>query len=301
MAEDADDFTDIDIGPAASRPVPYLDRPLCEPVELRAGARVRIERVRHGAGMAASAPFPHFHDVHELVLFGEVGGRMFADGRSWSLVPGCVVFVPSMRTHDFALQPGPRDWVLVQIDAAGDTLGSGPRPAALNAAICARPDAVQAARLAMLADWALSLRADAPPLRAIIALMVQLATEAPRIQGEPQRRRGDRIDRLRPAIDALRRSPAHAPGAEQAATLCAMSPAWFSRRFKQEVGMSWSDYVRTHRLHLASQRLLDGAGSVAAIAEALGFSSPSHFGELFLRRFGVTPAAWRRGGGARGA
>ena len=49
-----------------------------------------------------------------------------------------------------------------------------------------------------------------------------------------------------------------------------------------------------HRLQLASQRLLEGDGSVAKIAEDLGFSSPSHFGELFLRRFGMTPAAYRR-------
>ena len=96
-----------------------------------------------------------------------------------------------------------------------------------------------------------------------------------------------------------RRRPADAPGAEQAAALCAMSAAYFSRRFKQQVGMSWSDYVRTHRLHLASRRLLETEQSIAAIAADLGFATPSHFGELFLHRFGVTPGEYRRAGRRR--
>jgi len=295
------DVDDIQADPGALRPVPHLERPICEPVELRPGARVRIERVCHGADIGVSTPFAHFHDVHELVLFGEVGGRMFANGRSWPLSPGCVVFIPSTRTHDFALDPGPRDWVLVQVDAGGGAPVRDARLVALEDAFCARPDVLQRARLDTLVEWALSVRADAPQLPAIVELMLHLVADAPRIEGELQRQRGAGLERLRPAIEALRRDPAHAPGAEQAAALCAMSPAWFSRRFKRQIGLSWSDYVRTHRLHLASQRLLDGRGSVAAIAGSLGFSSPSHFGDLFLRRFGMTPAAYRKRGGVEDA
>lgn len=284
----------------ALRGVPHLERPLCEPVELRPGARVRIERVRQGADAGPSAPFLHFHDVHELVLFGAVAGRMYAHGRGWRLQPGSVAFIPSMRPHDFALEAGAHDWVLVQIDAAsGDALARRPGLAALGDAFCALPDAVQRARIDMLAGWALRLPADAPQLSALLETLLYAVVEAPRVEGERQRQRGDRIERLRPAIEALRLDPAHAPSAEEAAALCAMSPAWFSRRFKRQVGLAWSDYVRTHRLHLASQRLLEGTDSVAAIATSLGFSSPSHFGELFLRRFGMTPAAHRKRGESR--
>ena len=107
---------------------------------------------------------------------------------------------------------------------------------------------------------------------------------------------GPILERLRPAIERLRRDPARAPAAEEAAALCALSPAYFSRRFHQQLGMPWSDYVRAHRLHLACQRLLESRRSVASIANELGFASPSHFGELFQRRFGVTPHTYRRKG-----
>ena len=50
--------------------VPHFERPLCEPVDLAPGARIRIERVREGPDAGASGAFPHFHDVHEIVLFG---------------------------------------------------------------------------------------------------------------------------------------------------------------------------------------------------------------------------------------
>jgi AraC-like DNA-binding protein len=47
---------------------------------------------------------------------------------------------------------------------------------------------------------------------------------------------------------------------------------------------------------LASQLLLEGDHSAASIATTLGFSTPSHFGELFQRRFGISPNAYRRAG-----
>ena len=37
----------------------------------------------------------------------------------------------------------------------------------------------------------------------------------------------------------------------------------------------------------------------ARIAADLGFATPSHFGELFLHRFGVTPGEYRRAGRRR--
>lgn len=275
--------------------VPHLERPLCEPVELGPGAPVRIERVRHGREAGASAAFPHFHDLHELVLFGRVGGWMYADGRRWRLQPGCVVWVPAMRTHDYALDPGPRDWILLQIGSdAAAVPWRGPGPAALADAFCARPDAAARARLDGLAGWLLSLPPEDPQAPALVELLLHQAARAERLQGESVGTRADALERLRPAIERLRQDPANAPSATEAAALCALSPAYFSRRFGRQIGMGWSDYVRTHRLHLASRRLLDSDASAAAIAESLGFASPSHFGELFLRRFGMAPAAYRR-------
>lgn len=278
-------------------PVPHLDRPICEPVELRPGARLRVRRVRQGGDAGSSVPFPHYHDVCELVLFGHVRGDFIAGGRRHPLVPGCVAYVPSLQQHDFALQPGPRDWTLVQIDAgSAAVLARGPGLERLAHAFCAKPDGALDKRIAMLGDWLLDCGGSDPIAAPLAAVLLRAVAGSPIIEGERLPGDPDALERLRPAIEQLRRDPANAPSAEAAAGLCALAPAYFSRRFGQLLGMPWSDYVRTHRLHLASQRLLESDQTVADIAYALGFATPSHFGDVFHRRFGLTPSAYRRAG-----
>jgi len=258
---------------------------------------MRLRRVEEGANAAPNAPFPHYHDVCELVLFGNVRGHVDLDGIRHPLSQGCVVFVPSLVQHDFALAAGARDWQLVQFDAAlasapvADTKGPD-----LRTGFCATPGRLARERIAMLGRWLLDPGHGTPLAEQVARTLLLAAAEAPRTPGRRLHLRGDVLRRLRPAIERLRRDPAHAPSAEQAAALCALSPAYFSRRFHQQLGMPWSDYVRTHRLHLASQRLLESRRSIAAIANELGFASPSHFGDLFQRRFGMTPHTYRRTG-----
>lgn len=275
--------------------LPHLERPICEPVELPPGAPLRAERIRQGREAAASEPFVHYHDVHELVLFGKVAGSFATEDRRYRLAPHAIAFVPSLHQHDFALAAGPRDWVLIQIEAAaGERLLRTPGLECLRRPFCARSGRALRRRLSMLADWLVTLEATDPLALPLAELLLRAVAQAPATEGEAVAADAGSLKRLRPAIERLRLNPASAPGAEQAAALCALSQAYFSRRFKQQVGMSWSDYVREHRLQLASRRLLETDQSSAAIAEALGFSTPSHFGELFLRRFGATPNGYRR-------
>jgi AraC-like DNA-binding protein len=228
------------------------------------------------------------------VVFGEVRGEFIAGNRRYPLSRGCLAFIPSMRQHDFALARGPRDWVLVQIDAsAGEALARAPGLERLAQPFCARPDPALRRRIGELADWLVELGGEDPLAAPLSGVLLRAAVRASPVAGTPLPTDPDILERLRPAIDRLRRDPAHAPSAAEAAALCALSPAYFSRRFKQQVDLAWSDYVRTHRLHLASQRLLESDRSVAEIAGELGFSTPSHFGELFHRRFGTTPNAYR--------
>lgn len=278
----------------------HIDRPICEPVELPSGAPMRVERLVQGAAARRSEPFVHFHDVHELVLFGRVAGHFDADGRRYALTPGCIAFIPSMRQHDFSLAPGRRDWILVQVDAAaGEALARSAGLERLRRPFCARPDAALRRRLHALAEWLLDIPAADPLALPLCELLLRAVVGATLDAGARKPGGSDGLRRLRPAIDSLRARPASAPAAERAAQLCAMSPAYFSRRFKQQVGMPWSDYVRTHRLHLASRRLLETDQAIAAIAGELGFATPSHFGELFRQRFGMTPGAYRRIGRSR--
>ncbi|MFM2042250.1 MAG: hypothetical protein RLY86_826 [Pseudomonadota bacterium] len=274
-----------------------LQRALCEPVELSRGGGLLADRVTHGEGAGPVGHFPHFHDAAELVIFHAVSGTFVAEDAAHTLGPGSIVHVPAMQRHDFDLAPGPKSWVLVQLDPEMvEGVAAQPGLSALRHAFCARPEGETARRIADLAEWLVAVRASGRPdplATRIVELLLAAVATAPRTAGTPQPGREERFARLRPALERLRRSPAAPLTTEGAAALCHMTPAHFCRRFRSLYGMTFGAYGRAYRLHLAARRLLSGGEGVAAIAYGLGFASPSHFTALFRRRFGVSPTAYR--------
>jgi AraC-like DNA-binding protein len=272
-------------------------RPICEPVELPLGASVLAERVAIGADAPTIGRFTHFHDVAELVLFGRVRGEFIADGRRHRLSDGAVVFVPSMRHHDFALERGDMDWVLVQVDPyLVEALALKPMLARLTRPFCAWPVGPAHERVAMLGDWlveaAAGRMADASVVR-IVELLLLAASEAPEREAAQDEVSVSSIERLVPVLERIRAAPAEPITLGAAAAICSLSPAYFSRRFSQAFGMAFTEYVRIHRLHLAARRIATSGAAISSVAYDLGFSSPSYFTARFRERFAMTPREYR--------
>ncbi|CAI6077236.1 helix-turn-helix domain-containing protein [Cohnella sp. JJ-181] len=76
-----------------------------------------------------------------------------------------------------------------------------------------------------------------------------------------------------------------------------VSPAHFSRVFKQLTGMNVTGFIAAKRIVKAKRMLLETGHNVALIAAECGFESLPHFHRLFKRIVGRTPAAYRRGTG----
>ncbi|RHW19296.1 AraC family transcriptional regulator [Sphingomonas gilva] len=279
-------------------------RPICEPVELAPGASVVVDRVTHPASSPSLGRLLHFHDVSELVLFDAVDGWFFADGKRYRLDPGSIAFVPSMRHHDFALDAGAKSWRLVQVDPyIVEQIAVRPEGARLARPFCAHPKASEFARLAMLAEWlqdAAAADARGPLVGRLVELLLTAVAQAPEARSSESGNADADVDRLLPALDRLRRDPGAAIPLPAAATMCSLSPAYFSRRFKQVFGMNFTDYARAYRLHVAARRIVGTRRPVSEIAYDLGFSSPSHFTQRFHERFGMAPRDYRRGARGRG-
>lgn len=75
----------------------------------------------------------------------------------------------------------------------------------------------------------------------------------------------------------------------------ACSPYHLSRLFARYLGLPPHQYRLQLRLASALTRLEDGERDLAGLAHDLGFASQSHFGAVFRRAVGVTPAQARRG------
>lgn len=272
-------------------------RPICEPVELPPGAPVLAERVTMAEDSPEAGGFLHFHAVAELIIFERVAGEFIADGRRFRLTDGAIVFVPSMRRHDFALERGAKEWVLVQIDPSLiETLSPRPELVRLGRSFCALPPSQGRERMAMLGRWLVDAAAQGaanPILPRLLELLLIAAADAPEDGTSGTEATSVSADRLTPVLDRLHAAPADAITLDEAAALCRLSPAYFSRKFSSIFGMSFTEYARVHRLHLAARRLATTSRSISQIAYEVGFSSPSYFTARFRERFAMTPREYR--------
>ncbi|SDB20074.1 AraC-type DNA-binding protein [Pseudobutyrivibrio sp. YE44] len=71
------------------------------------------------------------------------------------------------------------------------------------------------------------------------------------------------------------------------------SASYISRLFKDELGVSTSDYIRTAKLEASKNLLRYSDYSLVDIANYFSFTSQSHFCQLFQKETGLTPKKYR--------
>ncbi|PTX92296.1 AraC family transcriptional regulator [Opitutus sp. ER46] len=80
----------------------------------------------------------------------------------------------------------------------------------------------------------------------------------------------------------------------QTAAMAGLSKFHFHRLFKSATGMSPGKYHVNARMQEARRRLRETDQSIVAVALDLGFSTPSHFAQVFRRETGLSPSDYRR-------
>lgn len=71
------------------------------------------------------------------------------------------------------------------------------------------------------------------------------------------------------------------------------SESHLGRRFREELGVGFKDYVRAQKLERAKVLLKDPTLGIREISEKLHFCTPSYFAETFKAVYGVSPTEWR--------
>jgi AraC-like DNA-binding protein/mannose-6-phosphate isomerase-like protein (cupin superfamily) len=80
------------------------------------------------------------------------------------------------------------------------------------------------------------------------------------------------------------------------AATAGLSPSRFYAKFKMEVGMTPTDYVRRQKVNAALELICRHHHSITDAAFALGFSSSQYFATVCKQYTGKTPQAHREGG-----
>lgn len=260
-----------------------------EPVFLSAALPLRVERVKRAVRAPAPSRFAHFHSVAEIVLFWSAKGVMYTDAERLELAAGCATWAPSMSAHDFALARGAADWTLIQFYQNFAEVRGPPAPACV---IFKAPDQQ---RLSALADF-LSEAVDAgiaQEAQRYLELILLMLERGQRLEGEcltPTHA----LARFRPLLERVRAAPFTRLPLDEAASLCHLSPAYFSRLFRLVFGRGFADYIIQMRLDNAAIALAASSEPVSSVGFRAGFSSHAHFTAQFRRRFGRTPSEFRR-------
>lgn len=80
----------------------------------------------------------------------------------------------------------------------------------------------------------------------------------------------------------------------EAAELVHLNPSYFSKLFRNKLGMTFTDYMMKLRMEEA-KRLLEGTSlRVNEIAERLGFTDTAYFSNTFKKACSQTPSEYRR-------
>lgn len=80
---------------------------------------------------------------------------------------------------------------------------------------------------------------------------------------------------------------------EQIANALSVSPAYVSRVFRQQTGMTLWDYVNSYRVARACELLYHSDMSVTEVAFAVGFNDPAYFSRVFRKETGKSPQSHR--------
>ena len=152
-------------------------------------------------------------------------------------------------------------------------------------------------------DYVMRLeRADVDPLEPLWADVTGLQLIADVIEAAfehsgamPKKRRttlDDHIERTEAAKTYLAAHIGDNVRLEEVAAAANASPFNFARIFQQQTGLPIHRYLMQLRLRVALERLPD-ADDITSLAMELGFSSHSHFTDVFRREFGKTPSEVR--------
>jgi AraC family transcriptional regulator len=138
------------------------------------------------------------------------------------------------------------------------------------------------------------LWADVTALQ-IVADVIEAAYQ---VKGAPQKRRkdtaADHFERAEAAKTYLAANLGEPVTLENVAAAVNASPFNFARIFQQQAGVPVHRYLTMLRLRASLERLADGADDITGLALDLGFSSHSHFTDVFRREFGKTPSEFRQ-------
>jgi AraC-like DNA-binding protein len=202
---------------------------------------------------------------------------------SWVVPPGRAVWVPDGMGHRLVMTGRVRVRALYLAAAAAETAG------ALAGVGCRAVNVPPVLReLVDLTVRRAPLYPDRPADARLVGVVVDLLEELP---AAPLRLPLPRDRRALDVAAALRADPASEATVAELAAQAGAARRTIERLFRAETGMSVGTWRQRLRL-VEALRLLAAGEPVSRVAPAVGYSTPSAFGAMFVRHMGTTPGRY---------
>lgn len=82
---------------------------------------------------------------------------------------------------------------------------------------------------------------------------------------------------------------------EEVALKAGISPYYFSKLFKEETGMNFTEYLTGLRIDMAKELLVNRELSIKQVCVDSGYANPNYFSRIFKKWTGITPTEFRDG------
>lgn len=225
---------------------------------------------------AESAFSPHAHGGHRVNLLLRGHDREWCRGAFHEAGPGSITLVPAGEVHHSPKSHGsthylclafPDEQPLLSAEHELSVAAATPLVWRLYEATRAEPDPLHVEALHTEVEGAIS------------RLRFPLDSDA---------------DWMRTAIERILDDPTSLQSVAELARSVGVHRCHLARTARARFGRSVGELVTLRKLQLAGQRLAVTDDPIAEIAAATGFFDQSHLGRCFRKRFGTTPAAFRR-------
>ncbi|GKU80600.1 response regulator [Paenibacillus sp. L3-i20] len=80
---------------------------------------------------------------------------------------------------------------------------------------------------------------------------------------------------------------------ELVASIVYLNPVYFSKLFKQRIGIGYKEYVTNLRMERAKELLMDSNLTITKIGELVGYPDVRHFTQVFRKSHNCTPSHYR--------
>lgn len=240
----------------------------------------------------------HWHDYCELELILGGRGEHRLNGTVYPVERGDVYLLTQRDLHTLAETEG-ETVCLYNLNFDEDVLPPSLRRALLSEdlQLCFRMDAATTARIEERLETMLTEFEGNEPWRTerLRAQLVELLIELMRLgASKREETHGTTSDAVRDTITYLREHFREPLTLGECAERVFLSAGYLGEQFYRVTGMHFKDYLTHLRLEYATRLLGTTSLSVGVIGEEVGISTPSYFIALFRKRYGISPAEFRK-------